>query len=146
MTNNNFECGSSEEFSRAGHINMDERAGSAFERETEKQPLESCNETAGKENTNERVEILIDALKQRSCELEEANRELRRVSHYRSLFLARMSHELRTPLTSILGFSEILVDQEQLTEPQRRVSQNIQDSALQIQPRFYPLSYPSRSP
>jgi signal transduction histidine kinase len=136
MTNNNFECGSSEEFSKAGHINMDERAGSAFERETEKQPLESCNETASKENTNERVEILIDALKQRSCELEEANRELRRVSHYRSLFLARMSHELRTPLTSILGFSEILLDQEKLTEAQRRFCQKIQDSGLQLQSRL----------
>jgi len=88
------------------------------------------------ENTNERVEILIDELKQRSRELEEANRELRRVSHYRSLFLARMSHELRTPLTSILGFSEILLDQEKLTETQQRFCQKIQDSGLQLQARL----------
>ncbi|HLA12609.1 MAG TPA: histidine kinase dimerization/phospho-acceptor domain-containing protein [Pyrinomonadaceae bacterium] len=80
-----------------------------------------------------RVEHLIGQLKQRSNELEEVNRELRRISHYRSLFLARMSHELRTPLTSILGFSEILLDQEQLTEAQRRFCQKIQDSGLQLQ-------------
>ncbi len=80
-----------------------------------------------------RVEHLIEQLKQRSAELEEANRELRRVSHYRSMFLARMSHELRTPLTSILGFSEILVDQEQLSETQRRFCQKIQDSGMQLQ-------------
>ncbi|HEY2960897.1 MAG TPA: HAMP domain-containing sensor histidine kinase, partial [Pyrinomonadaceae bacterium] len=67
------------------------------------------------------------------AELEEANRELRRVSHYRSLFLARMSHELRTPLTSILGFSEILLDQEELTETQRRFCQKVQDSGFQLQ-------------
>jgi two-component system, sporulation sensor kinase E len=90
----------------------------------------------GERVVNASEEILIDALKQRTSELEEANRELRRVSHYRSLFLARMSHELRTPLTSILGFSEILLDQEQLTEPQRRFCQKIQDSGLQLQSRL----------
>lgn len=80
-----------------------------------------------------RVELLIDELRKRSAELEEANRELRRVSHYRSLFLARMSHELRTPLTAILGFSEILLDQEELTDTQRRFCQKVQDSGFQLQ-------------
>jgi two-component system sensor histidine kinase BarA len=80
-----------------------------------------------------RVEHLIEQLKLRSGELEEANRELRRIAHYRSLFLARMSHELRTPLTSILGFSEILLDHEQLSATQRRFCQKIQNSAFQLQ-------------
>jgi signal transduction histidine kinase len=82
---------------------------------------------------DEHVEHLIGELKQRSSELERANRELRRVSHYRSLFLARMSHELRTPLTSILGFAEIMLEQETLTEAQRRYCQKIQDSGQQLQ-------------
>jgi len=85
------------------------------------------------EQTAQRVEVLIDELRKRTAELEEANRELRRVSHYRSLFLARMSHELRTPLTSILGFSEILLDHEQLTDTQRRFCQKVQDSGFQLQ-------------
>lgn len=85
------------------------------------------------ENSNERVQALINELRKRTVELEEANRELRRVSHYRSLFLARMSHELRTPLTSILGFSEILLDQEELTDTQRRFCQKVQDSGFQLQ-------------
>ena len=79
------------------------------------------------------VDDLITELRQRTAELEEANRELRRLSHYRSLFLARMSHELRTPLTSILGFSEILLDQEELTDTQRRFCQKVQDSGFQLQ-------------
>src|SRR5882672_3842444 len=137
ITHNNFECCCSEEIQPGRSIfKMGERVVNASEQETGKQPRESGNETAREENTNERVEILIDALKQRSCELEEANRELRRVSHYRSLFLARMSHELRTPLTSMLGFSEILLEQEQLTETQRRFCQKIQDSGLQLQARL----------
>ena len=88
---------------------------------------------AATENSPQRVEQLIDELRKRTAELEDANRELRRVSHYRSLFLARMSHELRTPLTSILGFSEILLDQEELTETQRRFCQKVQDSGFQLQ-------------
>ncbi|MGH9968690.1 MAG: sensor histidine kinase [Pyrinomonadaceae bacterium] len=96
------------------------------------EPGEGMSAVSGS-NENERVEQLIEELKLRSAELEEANRELRRVSHYRSLFLARMSHELRTPLTSILGFSEILLDQEELTEAQRRFCKKIQDSGFQLQ-------------
>ena len=82
---------------------------------------------------NKSVDDLITELRQRTAELEDANRELRRLSHYRSLFLARMSHELRTPLTSILGFSEILLDQEELTDTQRRFCQKVQDSGFQLQ-------------
>src|SRR6185312_2058789 len=88
---------------------------------------------ATKQDSKQREEQLIDELQKRTAELEEAIRELRRVSHYRSLFLARMSHELRTPLTSILGFSEILLDQEEPTETQRRFCQKVQDSGFQLQ-------------
>ena len=89
--------------------------------------------SADVENADDaRVAHLIEQLKLRTVELEEANRELRHVSHYRSLFLARMSHELRTPLTSILGFAEIMLDQEKLTEAQQRFCQKIQNSGMQL--------------
>lgn len=81
----------------------------------------------------ERIEHLLEELRQHSSALEEANRELQRVGHYRSLFLARMSHELRTPLTSMLGFTEIMLDQEKLTEAQRRFCQKIQSAGMQLQ-------------
>src|SRR6476659_6609400 len=87
----------------------------------------------GDSSVGPHVEHLIEELKRRTAELETANRELRRVSLYRSLFLGRMSHELRTPLTSILGFSEILLDHEQLTDTQRRFCQKVQDSGFQLQ-------------
>jgi len=97
------------------------------------EPDEAVGESAPKSDANERVEQLIEQLKLRSAELEQANRELRRISHYRSLFLARMSHELRTPLTSILGFSEILLEQEELSPAQSRFCKKIQDSGFQLQ-------------
>ncbi|HEX7998825.1 MAG TPA: HAMP domain-containing sensor histidine kinase [Pyrinomonadaceae bacterium] len=80
-----------------------------------------------------RIEELVEQLRQRGRELEDANRELRHVGHYRSLFLARMSHELRTPLTSMLGFAEILLDHEKLTDTQRRFCEKIQSSGVQLQ-------------
>jgi len=84
------------------------------------------------EQSDQRVALLIEQLEQRTVELEKANRELRFVSNYRSLFLARMSHELRTPLTSILGFTEILLDHERLTETQQRFCLKIQNSGMQL--------------
>jgi signal transduction histidine kinase len=80
-----------------------------------------------------RIEALADESRRHAAALEEANRELTRVGRYRSLFLARMSHELRTPLTSILGFAEILLDQEDLTGSQRRFCEKIQSSGFQLQ-------------
>lgn len=68
------------------------------------------------------------------------NDELQRNSQYRSLFLSRLAHELRTPLTSILGFSEILLGQEKLTDAQRSFCERIQSSAQQLQANLNQLS------
>ncbi len=95
--------------------------------------VSNARRAAAMREQHERIEHLVEQLQQHSNALEEANRELRRVAHYRSLFLARMSHELRTPLTSILGFAEILLDHEDLTECQRRFCEKIQSSGLQLQ-------------
>ena len=111
-------------------IYMSERASESTDPDTNSKSSAAARAV---ENSPPRVEQLIEELQTRTAELEEANRELRRVSHYRSLFLTRMSHELRTPLTSILGFSEILLDQEELTETQRRFCQKVQDSGFQLQ-------------
>jgi signal transduction histidine kinase len=72
--------------------------------------------------------------------LQQENRELVRISRYRSLFLARLAHELRTPLTSILGFSEILLNQEKLTDAQNNFCERIQSSARQLQNSLNQLS------
>jgi signal transduction histidine kinase len=114
-------------------IHMAEEAGESVGEKALKSSQTPSSINDAHHHSTDHVQLLIDELRRRTAELEEANRELRRVSHYRSLFLARMSHELRTPLTAILGFSEILLDQEQLTETQRRFCQKVQDSGFQLQ-------------
>src|SRR5689334_6168619 len=110
---------------------MDDRAHESSE--GEKVTISNGAAATTATEPNSREELLIAELRKRTAELEEANRELRRVSHYRSLILERMAHQLRKPLESILGFSEILLDQEELTETQRRFCQKVQDSGFQLQ-------------
>jgi signal transduction histidine kinase len=95
--------------------------------------LGNARRSAAMNEQHRRIESLVEELRSRTAELEGANLELQRVGRYRSLFLARMSHELRTPLTSILGFAEILIDQEDLTGTQRRFCGKIQSSGFQLQ-------------
>jgi signal transduction histidine kinase len=86
---------------------------------------------------------VADAAPRSSPEIESLQNEvqdLRRTGQYRSLFLSRLAHELRTPLTSILGFSEIMLSQEKLTDAQRGFCERIQSSAHQLQGSLNQLS------
>src|SRR5207302_10130150 len=52
----------------------------------------------------------------------------------KSDFLAKMSHELRTPLNSIIGFSELLIEQDNQIDTKRRASflENVANSARHL--------------
>lgn len=65
-------------------------------------------------------------------ELARANMALYESNRLKSDFLATMSHELRTPLNSILGFSEVLLSSDQLSEKQLRWLNNIQTSGQKL--------------
>jgi signal transduction histidine kinase len=90
------------------------------------------------------AEISFGETQRGKAALEDENRKLKQVAEYRSAFLARLAHELRTPLTSILGFSEILLSQEELSEAQRGFCERIQNSAHQLQGSLNQLSDLSR--
>ncbi len=77
---------------------------------------------------------LEQKVEERTRELAIANQRLREASQAKSEFLANMSHELRTPLNSIIGFSEILLEQTfgELNERQLRYVRNIHTSGTHL--------------
>jgi signal transduction histidine kinase len=65
-------------------------------------------------------------------ELAQANMALYESNRLKSDFLATMSHELRTPLNSILGFSDVLLGADGLSDKQTRWVGNIKTSGEQL--------------
>jgi signal transduction histidine kinase len=85
--------------------------------------LVSMQDRLRKVNTD--LDRKVDELARVNLALYESNR-------IKSDFLATMSHELRTPLNSILGFSEVLLSGQPLTEKQQRWVTNIQSGGQRL--------------
>ncbi len=67
-------------------------------------------------------------------QLEQRNREVERANRLKSEFLASMSHELRTPLHTIIGFTELLLEEVEgpLNETQRRFLAHVHKDSLHL--------------
>ena len=79
----------------------------------------------------ETIDILRDVTRSKmvEAELEEARARAEAAAAAKAAFLANMSHELRTPLTSIIGFSRLLGEREDLTDDARRYAKRISDAS-----------------
>jgi cell cycle sensor histidine kinase DivJ len=92
-------------------------------------PLDGADERNGREV----VAVMRDVSDRKHQEqaLEEARAESERANAAKTRFLATMSHELRTPLNAIIGFSEMLMNEEQMrldAARRREYAQLINDS------------------
>ena len=83
-------------------------------------------------NIQERNKKLIADLDRKVDELARVNMALFESNRLKSEFLSTMSHELRDPLNSIIGFSEVLLGAENLTEKQHRYAGNIMTSGQRL--------------
>jgi signal transduction histidine kinase len=72
---------------------------------------ELANAIAEQTSTHLETLRLNEELQTRAAELEMAVNRLRELDRLKSSFLANMSHELRTPLNSILGFTDVIMEE-----------------------------------
>jgi len=77
---------------------------------------------------------LVDDLQWSNKLLFEANKQLKKTTDAKSVFLASMSHELRTPLNVIIGFSELMIDEVpgEINEEQRQCLNDVLSSSKHL--------------
>ncbi len=77
---------------------------------------------------------LEEKVRSRTQELEEANRNLQELDRLKSEFLANMSHELRTPMNSILGYTQLVLDEVDgpVTPEQRESLERVENNAQHL--------------
>ena len=68
----------------------------------------------------------------RTENLENALQKAEEANHLKSLFLANMSHEIRTPLNSIMGFSELITEDDHDPSAKSLYAQQINQNSQQL--------------
>jgi len=76
----------------------------------------------------------IQSMKDHEQDLSNSLEKATQMQEYKAMFLANMSHEIRTPLNAILGFIDILFDEEDDTQKLRylKIIQNSGDLLLNL--------------
>ncbi|MGS2719837.1 ATP-binding protein [Paraglaciecola aestuariivivens] len=75
----------------------------------EQKSLELFKRNQELEELKDNLELKVIA---RTYEVEKAKEDADRANHAKTQFLANMSHEIRTPLTAIIGFAEMILQQD----------------------------------
>src|SRR5262249_49731074 len=83
-------------------------------------------------NMQDRNRNLIGDLDRKVDELARVNMALFESNRLKGDFLHTMSHELRTPLNSVIGFSEMLLGADNLSERQHRWAANVMTSGQHL--------------
>lgn len=80
------------------------------------------------------LRLLQDQLTRRNRDLAAANAELQRLDELKSVFISVAAHELRSPLSSVLGFVEVVLDEEPgtLNDEQREYMEIIRGSTQRL--------------
>ncbi len=71
---------------------------------------------------------LEERVKQRTTELTIAKETAEIANRAKGIFIANMSHQFRTPLNAVLGFSQLMMDDEAISDKHREYLRNINRS------------------
>jgi len=82
----------------------------------------------------QKVKCRTRELEQSKEQLRLANEKLLELDHLKSMFIASMSHEFRTPLNSVIGFTDVLLQQlvGEVNTEQKDLLQRVKKSAYHL--------------
>ena len=80
--------------------------------ERHRRAIADAQARASRKLAETRAELLAN-LERKNVQLEQARLRAEDSNRFKSEFLANMSHEIRTPMNAILGFTELLMEQEE---------------------------------
>ena len=85
--------------------------------------------TAEVEQQADELQRLNDALAKQADELRRTNEELWETGELKAHLLGMAAHDLQTPLTSVLGFSDVLIDEIPAHDERHALAHRIRDAA-----------------
>jgi len=82
--------------------------------------------------TKTQMAHLEETITERTDDLQKANEGLKKLDRVKASFFSVINHEMRTPLTAIMGYTDLMLDDESLESQQLEILHIIQDNSQRL--------------